>query len=384
MISTMIKYIYFNPGCGPVTKIFKQLGINAVCVGIVEYDITSLFCYYYLYCPPYLLDVPPTPREIIDDLQTYPFMYNDKPLILQDLTHPQLRKLYKAHHATNNLRIENIECDLIIFQNTDIIPFLLTYSPSYLILEGNKKNINIKNYLSHNFYSKIILFCKKKILFDNFIPPIHYDMYNGYNEKDYNILAKTWLHEIDILHLFQSHIHVDIFYHLLFNLFIQPLNTLRSTIIVPSEKLEIFQIENNILSILKKKYEKTSQEKHGFIINVLDIENINEAYVSTADNNNIFDVSYIIQSTKPKLNNFYDGMIIICQNTGIMVSVNYYHKIGFKCNILILPGNYSQKTKSHTFSCPNGCNFKLHDQIHFQIIELTYDNEFICIGKHIC
>ena len=207
----------------------------------------------------------------------------------------------------------------------------------------------------------------------------------GYTTDDYTRVC-SYMTDKKLHRLLRSSAPVYMFVEVFNNIFVSPTSIITSVVSVPSNKLDMFKIRSNILDLLKLQFEGKCNKVYGFISSVVEIKDILDAYVSSADSSNMFRVSYMIRSTKPRLNNTYNGEVKACFSTGIITTIGPFEEMGFDCRVLITSNGFDSKTKTVSFSTCK-CVFSRRDRIMFQITRLEYsqkDNAYQCIGTHKC
>lgn len=208
---------------------------------------------------------------------------------------------------------------------------------------------------------------------------------SGYTTADYSKVS-PYVQDAKLRQLLKSSAPVYTFVQVFNSIFVSPTYTITSIVSVPSCKLEMLKIRSNILDILKLKYEGKCEETYGFISSVLEIKNILDAHVSSADSSNKFRVTYTIRSVKPRLNNTYSGEVKVCCRSGIITTIGPFEEMGFVCKVLITNNEFDNKAKTVYFSMCE-CIFSKGDRTTFQITRIDYDHEqniFQCIGAHRC
>lgn len=220
-----------------------------------------------------------------------------------------------------------------------------------------------------------------------YLTPVEHWLLSGFDENDYmNVKRNMQHHDTPFIKLITDSSPVYLFTEIFKQLFVTPMSTISTTLTVQSDMLGE-NLKGNILTILKEKYEKKCTNKlYGYVLEVVAVEDIFDAYISTADCSNKVFVTYTIRSVKPRLNNMYFGTVKACYTTGILSNVKIFSDIEFDCNVLILSDVFDKKNKVNQFSsCP--CVFWKGDDIFFQITELDYNinnNTFVCVGTHRC
>lgn len=221
-----------------------------------------------------------------------------------------------------------------------------------------------------------------------YLTPVEHWLLSGFNESDYtNVkLNIPYLAPLSLIKLATASSPVYLFTEIFKHLFVTPISTVSKTLTVPSKMLGK-NLKNNALTLLKDKYEKKCINKlYGYVLEVVAVENIFEAYISKADCSNRIFVTYTIRSVKPRLNNTYFGKVKGCYATGILSDIKIFSDKGFGCKVFILSDMFDEKTKVNQFSTCL-CEFGTGDDIFFQLTELDYNvnkNAFVCVGTHKC
>jgi len=221
-----------------------------------------------------------------------------------------------------------------------------------------------------------------------YLTPVEHWLFSGFNEDDYMKVKLNvgCLCPSSFIKLAAVSSPVYLFTEIFKQLFVAPMSTISTTLTVPPHTLGK-NLKNDILTLLKEKYEnKCTNKLYGYVLEVVAVEDIFEAYISDADCSNKVFVTYTIRSVKPRLNNVYFGKVKACYQTGILSDIKIFSDKGFNCNVLVLSDVFDKKAKVNQFStCP--CVFGAGDDILFQITELDYNinnNTFACVGIHKC
>ena len=221
-----------------------------------------------------------------------------------------------------------------------------------------------------------------------YLTPVEHWLMSGFSEDDYMNVKLNMAHLAppSFIKLAAISSPVYLFTEIFKQLFVIPLSTISTTIVVPPEMLDA-NLNNNILRLLKDRYEKKCSNKlYGYVLEVVEVKEIYDAYVSDADCSNKVFVTYTIRSIKPRLNNVYFGTVKACYKTGILSDIGMFSEKGFDCNVLVLSDIYDRKAKINKFSTCE-CVFGKGDSVLFQITEMDYDvnnNTHVCIGVHKC
>lgn len=297
----------------------------------------------------------------------------------------------KDHHpmqaATNFLREEGVDC----YKRIDIeepIP-----QPDDVTPSSNKmKSTEIDGYKVYYIDGVLPIGSDVKIvdvdMSIRYLTPVEHWLLAGFTEDDYmNVkINMSHLAPPSFIKLAAVSSPVYLFTEIFKQLFVTPMSTISTTLTIPPEMLGE-NLKNNMLSLLKEKYEKKCTNKlYGYVLEVVAVEDIFDAYISDADCSNKVFITYTIRSVKPRLNNVYFGKIKACYTTGILSDIKIFSDREFECNVLVLSDVFDRKNKVNQFSSCQ-CVFGRGDDILFQITELDYNinnNTFVCVGAHKC
>lgn len=114
------------------------------------------------------------------------------------------------------------------------------------------------------------------------------------------------------------------------------MNVATEIVKVPSMMLTK-DLRKNILSILCSTKEGTCTKKNGCILRIVELVEIIDALICTADKSNHFKVTYSYISFIPEIGIEYSASVFKSYQDGIIVIVNGYPSI----KVLVPPGKYS-------------------------------------------
>lgn len=138
-------------------------------------------------------------------------------------------------------------------------------------------------------------------------------------------------------------------------------------------------IKTYIFEKIKEKYINSCNEKNGYIVDIISVDDIISNTISQINNNVIFSVLCSVVVLKPEKDKNIDCTVNMIFNHGLFVS---NHKLK-----LLIPTsnikNYTYNSKTNQFESNN--NFiKLNDKLLVKITDIKYSNkQYSCIGDFI-
>lgn len=141
-------------------------------------------------------------------------------------------------------------------------------------------------------------------------------------------------------------------------------------------------IRENVLFVLKDKFEGKAFKEDGFISNIRNDFHILNNFVSPSMSSQIlFKIKFWADVLKPEIGHVFSGKVITVDERAVIISVDG------KMNILVpstrLPNFSFDKTKM-TFEGvwkDEKKKIKIGDEISVEIIAVRFEKKFICIAK---
>lgn len=167
---------------------------------------------------------------------------------------------------------------------------------------------------------------------------------------------------------------------ILHDLYITPTVLIKEMVKLPP-KLFTSDIFQNIESILKS--DSYINSRHGYILNILSINEVTSVPINMKGD---LQFSVVVRATtfKPLIGNVYNGMVCICCDNGVFLSVKF-HNIEF--NVLISITGYDSKLKRVRFPC--GCSVGKDEHITVLVTSVRLDKTndkmyYNVVGKKVC